>query len=141
QNARMRPDSVEFAVLELATARLVGFGGLFDIGRNMAANLFVGIGESDCRGRGYGTEATCLICEYGFFFPSLHTIKVEGNRYNRAAIRMYQRGGFKPAGRLRGVILLDGCRYDQILMDAVRDEFPIRYVESFRGLTAGGDWK
>src|SRR3977135_2213660 len=29
QNSRMRPDSVEFSVLELSTGRLVGFGGLF----------------------------------------------------------------------------------------------------------------
>src|SRR5215467_13962262 len=45
KNARMRSDSVEFAVVLLATGELVGFGGLFDISRALTASLFVGIGE------------------------------------------------------------------------------------------------
>src|SRR5215475_5073929 len=47
KNARMRSDSVEFAVLLLSTGQLIGFGGLFDISRAMTATLFVGIGERD----------------------------------------------------------------------------------------------
>src|SRR5262249_21475442 len=58
KNARMRPDSVEFAVILLSTGELVGFGGLFDISRAMAATLFVGIGERDLWNKGLGTEAT-----------------------------------------------------------------------------------
>jgi RimJ/RimL family protein N-acetyltransferase len=76
KNARMRPDSVEFAVLLLSTGQLIGFGGLFDISRAMIATLFVGIGEREHWGQGLGTEATRLICEYSFFFRSLHSIKV-----------------------------------------------------------------
>ena len=68
QNSRVKPDSAEFAVLELSTRRLVGFGGLFDITRALVGTMFVGIGEAALRGRGYGTEASRLICEYGFSF-------------------------------------------------------------------------
>jgi len=130
----MRTDSVEFAVLLLATGQLIGFGGLFDISRAMTATLFVGIGERDHWGQGLGTEATRLICEYGFFFRSLYSIKVEVNGYNRRAIRVYERLGFKPVGRLRGAIVMNGSRYDQIIMDLLRHELTLEHVARFQGL-------
>ena len=102
RNSRFRPDGAEFAVIELASNRLVGFGGLFDITRAQVATLFVGIGEATARKKGFGTEATRLICEYGFFFRNLYSIKVEVHAYNRPARRLYERLGFKTVGRLRG---------------------------------------
>jgi RimJ/RimL family protein N-acetyltransferase len=131
KNARMRPDSVEFAVIELATGRLVGFGGLFDISRALTATLFVGIGARDLWSKGFGTEATRLICEYGFFFRNLYSIKVEVNGYNRRAIRVYERLGFKPAGRIRGAIVLNDRRYDQVIMDLLRNELDFEHVAGF----------
>jgi RimJ/RimL family protein N-acetyltransferase len=137
KNARMRPDSVELAVILLATGRLVGFGGLFDISRAMTASLFVGIGDRDLWGKGLGTEATRLICEYGFFFRNLYSVKVEVNGYNRRAIRVYQRLGFKLIGRVRGAIVLNGNRYDQVLMDLLRQELELEHVARFENLDRG----
>jgi RimJ/RimL family protein N-acetyltransferase len=134
RNARMRQDSVEFAVVLLATGQLVGFGGLFNISRALTATLFVGIGERDLQNKGLGTEATRLLCEYGFFFRNLYSIKVEVNGYNRRAIRVYERLGFKPVGRLRGVILINGNRHDQVIMDLVRGELDMRHVARFGSL-------
>ena len=134
KNARMRPDSVEFAVILLSTGQLIGFGGLFDISRALSATLFVGIGERQLWNRRYGTEATRLICEYGFFFRNLHSIKVEVNGYNRRALRLYERLGFRLVGRLRGAILLNGSRYDQVIMDLLRDELELRHVLAFADL-------
>jgi RimJ/RimL family protein N-acetyltransferase len=134
KNSRMRPDSVEFAVILLSSGQLVGFGGLFDISRAMTATLFVGIGERDQWNKGIGTEATRLICEYGFFFRNLYSIKVEVNGYNRRALRVYERLGFKLVGRNRGAIMLNGRRYDQVLMDLLRDEFKLEHVARFGNL-------
>jgi RimJ/RimL family protein N-acetyltransferase len=134
KNARMRSDSVEFAVLLLSTGQLIGFGGLFDISRAMTATLFVGIGEREHWGHGYGTEATRLICEYGFFFRNLHSIKAEVNGYNGRAIRVYERLGFKLVGRLRDVIVMNGKRYDQVIMDLLRHELALEHVTRFQSL-------
>ena len=131
RNSRMRADSVEFAVILLSTGQLVGFGGLFDISRAMTAALFVGIGERDLWSKGLGTEATRLICEYGFFFRNLYSIKVEVNGYNHRAIRVYQRLGFNLIGRARGAIVLNGNRYDQVLMDLLRQELKLEHVARF----------
>jgi Acetyltransferase (GNAT) domain len=109
RNSRVRPDSVEFAVILLSTGGLIGFGGLFDITRAMTATLFADIGERDLWRRGYGTEATRLICEYGFFFRSLHNIRVEVNGYNQRAIRLYERLGFRLLGRVREALLFNGA--------------------------------
>jgi RimJ/RimL family protein N-acetyltransferase len=134
KNARMRADSVEFAVLLLSTGQLIGFGGLFDMSRAMTATLFVGIGEREHWGKGLGTEATRLVCEYGFFFRSLHSIKVEVNGYNRRAIRVYGRLGFKLVGRLRDAIVMNGNRYDQVIMDLLRHELTLEHVARFQDL-------
>jgi len=134
KNSRMRPDSVELAVILLSTGQLIGFGGLFDISRAMTATLFVGIGERGLRSKGFGTEATRLICEYGFFFRSLYSIKVEVNGYNRRAIRVYERLGFKLIGRARGAVMLNGSRHDQVLMDLLRQELKLEHVARFENL-------
>jgi RimJ/RimL family protein N-acetyltransferase len=139
QNSRIKPDSVEFAVVELSTGRLVGFGGLFDITRALVATMFVGIGEAALRGKGYGTEASRLICEYGFFFRNLHSIKVEVHEYNGAARRAYERLGFTTVGRLRGANLLNNRRYDEIIMDLLRSEFALKHVARFQGLESGSN--
>jgi len=134
KNARMRANSVEFAVLLLSTGQLIGFGGLFDISQEMTATLFVGIGEREHWGKGLGAEATRLICEYGFFFRSLHSIKVEVNGYNRRAIGVYERLGFKLVGRLRDAIVMNGNRYDQVIMDLLRSELILEHVARFQNL-------
>jgi RimJ/RimL family protein N-acetyltransferase len=134
KHARPRADNVEFAVVLLSNGQLAGFGGLSDISRALAATLFVGIGERGLWGKGLGTEATRLICEYGFFFRNLYSIRVEVNGYNQRAIRLYERLGFKAAGCLRGVVMLNGKRYDQIIMDLVREEFALEHVKRFKQL-------
>jgi RimJ/RimL family protein N-acetyltransferase len=137
KHARMRDDSVEFAVLLLSTGQLFGFGGLYDILRVMTATLFVGIGEREHWGKGLGTEATRLICEYGFFFRNLHSIKVEVNGYNRRAIRVYERLGFKLVGRLRDAVVMNGIRYDRVIMDLLRHELTLEHVARFQNLDNG----
>jgi RimJ/RimL family protein N-acetyltransferase len=139
QNSRIKPDSAEFAVVELGTGQLVGFGGLFDITRALVATMFVGIGETALQRKGYGTEAGRLICEYGFFFRNLHSIKVEVHEYNGPARRVYERLGFKTVGRLRGANLLNNRRYDEIIMDLLRSEFELKHVASFQGLERAGN--
>ena len=134
KNARMRSDSAEFAIVLLSNRQLIGLGGLFDISRASTASLFVGIGERDQWSKGLGTEATRLICEYGFFFRDLHSIKVEVNGYNRRAIHVYERLGFKLVGRLREQIEMNGRRYDQVIMDLLRDELTLQHTARFASL-------
>jgi RimJ/RimL family protein N-acetyltransferase len=114
--------AVEFALMATASRELVGFGGLFDMTRGVAAELFMGISPAHWR-KGYGTECVRLITTYGFSYLSLNCIHLSVHSYNTGAIQCYEKAGFKQAGRLRGVLWLDGFRYDEILMDQIRNEF------------------
>jgi Acetyltransferase (GNAT) domain len=96
-------------------------------------------GRSRRDGRATGTEATRLICEYGFFFfRNLRSIKVEVHEYNRAAQRVYERIGFKLVGRLRGASLLNNRRYDEIVMDLLHSELMQSHVGRFEALEREG---
>ena len=106
----------------------------------MTGTLFVGIGERSHRGKGLGTEATRLICEYGFFFRSLHNIEVEVNGYNDPAIHTYERVGFKLVGRVREIIVMNGNRYDQVIIDLLRREFNLEHVARFQALVSASGY-
>ncbi|MFZ1470309.1 MAG: GNAT family protein [Paracoccaceae bacterium] len=134
RNSRITDSSAEFSIIALDSGQLVGFGGLFDITHAMTATMFVGIGDPARRKKGFGTEASRLICEYGFFFRSLHSIKVEVHAYNAEARRLYERLGFKIVGRLRGVNLLKSRRYDEVIMDLLHCELELRHVGRFQSL-------
>jgi RimJ/RimL family protein N-acetyltransferase len=122
RGGRPRSDSVEFAVIGLESSELVGFGGLFDMSRAATASMFVGIAPERW-GEGIGTEATRLLCCYGFFYLNLYAIRLQVHSYNARGVRAYEKAGFKAVGKLRGYVLLDNKRYDEILMDITRDEF------------------
>lgn len=134
RNARIGRGSAEVAVIECGTGRLVGFGGLFDITPALTATLFMGIGDALDRGKGWGAEAARLICEYGFFFRSLYSIKAEVHAYNRPALRTFESLGFRRVGRLRGANLLNGCRHDEVILDLLRDEFQPQHLGRFEAL-------
>ena len=55
------------------------------------------------------------------------------NGYNQRAIRLYERLGFRLVGRVRGALMLNGSRYDQIIMDLLRTEFELKHLDRFQG--------
>jgi hypothetical protein len=40
-------------------------------------------------------------------------------------------------GRVGGALLLNGDRYDQVIMDLLRTEFELKHVTRFQGLAQG----
>lgn len=76
------------------------------------------------RGRGLATEATLLTLDYGFHVSALRMIWLKVLEPNASGIRAYTAAGFKPAGRLRqaGYWLGDLC--DELIMDALRGDYP-----------------
>jgi len=91
--------------------------------RRKLAQLGIAIGDKTAWGKGYGSEAVRLICDYGFTFLELHTIYLWHFGFNERGHRAYLKAGFKVAGRLRGGDVFDGKRYDDILMDITREDF------------------
>ncbi len=113
-----------FTIYEKASTRPIGTTSLVAIDhRNGTAEFGILIGESDCRGKGYGTEAATLMLDYAFTALGLRNVLLRVMSFNLAGLRAYQKTGFKEIGRWREAHLMNGRRYDVVLMDCVASEF------------------
>jgi len=119
-----RPDRCEFLIRALADDRPIGFVNLARInGAHRDAWVGIGIGDRACWGRGYGTDAMCVILRYAFTELNLHRVTLGVFDYNPRAIRSYEKAGFKLEGRLRGEMSRQGNRHDILIMGILRSEW------------------
>ncbi len=115
---------VQFTIYERATMRPIGNGGLKGIDHAHGTATFgILIGEKDCWGKGYGTEATRLVLDYAFTVLGLHNVLLTVFSFNERGIRAYRRAGFKEIGRRRQARRLAGQAYDVVYMDCLAAEF------------------
>ena len=128
--------AVDFVIYEYTTMRLIGITGLRYINfihRNAEFSIY--IGERDCWGKGYGTETTILVLDYGFTILGLHNIILRTYGYNERAIRAYTRASFREMGRWREAARVGDRRYDIVYMDCLSTEFssPLKRIIEFPG--------
>ena len=83
--------------------------------KNRVAELGIMIG-TPYRGRGYGSEAMELLCDFCFREMNLHKLKVSVFAFNEAAIRCYEKNGFVRVGVCRQEIFRDGQYQDVVLL-------------------------
>lgn len=123
-NSARDKDDKHFAIIVREGQRLIGNVSLMDIKHlHGTAVLGIAIGDKTTWNQGYGTEAVRLMCDYGFTFLSLYNISLWFLSLNARGQRAYEKAGFTLAGRLRGAEILNGRRYDRVLMDITRDDF------------------
>lgn len=119
-----RDRDVLFTIYDLSTRRPIGSSGLHNIDhQNRTAEFGILIGERECWGKGYGTEATRLMLDYGFTLLGLHNIMLYVMSYNERAVRAYTRAGFRLLGRRRESQRVGDKAYDVLLMDCLSTEF------------------
>lgn len=115
---------IGFAIYELATLRPIGHANVRDIGSvHRTAEFGILIGEKDCRGKGYGTEATQLVLDFAFSALGVHNVWLDTLSLNPAAIAAYRRAGFREIGRRREAYRIGDRVYDVVLMDCLATEF------------------
>jgi len=122
---RTIPDlhQAHFTVYDLTDLTPVGNTLLVRIDHHQGTAEF-GILIGERRGQGLGTEATRLTLDWGFTVLGLHNILLTTFSLNTAALRAYEKAGFREIGRRRGAVVTLGHRFDHILMDAVADSSP-----------------
>jgi RimJ/RimL family protein N-acetyltransferase len=91
------PERVVFALRHRETDMLIGDARLTPVGRGRA-KFSIMIGAGDYRGRGIGTEATAMVCRYGFEQLGLREIVLEVDPRNEPAVRAYRNVGFEHDG-------------------------------------------
>ncbi len=112
-----------FAIYERATMRPIGVTNLSGVDmRNRTAEFVIFIGEQAARGKGYGTETARLMLDYAFTALGLHNVMLAVYAYNPAAIRAYEKAGFRECGRRRESVWMGGRLWDTIFMECLAGE-------------------
>lgn len=113
-----------FAIKMVQDNSIIGIAGFDDIIlENKVATLFIGIGDSTSRGKGYGKESMDLLLNYGFNDMKLHRIQLNVLEFNIPAIKLYEKSGFKKEGVFREFVLRDNKRYDLFLYGLLKREW------------------
>ena len=114
---------VQFIIHDKEHGRDVGSVYLRDINPlHESAEFGIFIGEDEARGRGIGSNAATLICDYGFDALKLHRISLRLLGNNSAARRSYEKVGFKHEGTFTDMVKLDGKFTDIEFMAIVKKE-------------------
>lgn len=117
-------DITYFAIYEKESMRPIGGVNLHNYNaQHRRAELGIMIGEKDLRGKGYGTEAVQLMCDYGFNAMGLNSIMLLTTGFNIAGQRAYEKAGFKEIGRRREARWFAGKYWDDIYFDILASEF------------------
>jgi diamine N-acetyltransferase len=86
-------------------------------------DLSIIIGEKDARGKGYGSEATELLLDYAFGYLNFHRVAVGVVGFNDAALRFYEKIGFRKEGIQRDGYYCNHAYHDFVMMSILEDEF------------------
>lgn len=127
------------AVIE-ADGRPVGLIGLLSVDqKNKKAEYYVTIGEGDYLGRGIAYRASKLLLEYAFTELGLERVYLYTEVDNAAAVRSYERIGFKREGVLKNDLFSKGRFVDRYLYAITKRDFchqtdtPIHMLEQISG--------
>ncbi len=102
----------------------IGVAGLHGMGLpNRNATFGIAIGEKAYWDKGYGTEATRLMLNYGFGTLNLHRITLWVFDFNARGLHIYQKLGFVEEGRKREAVFRGGKYQDEILMGILENEW------------------
>jgi RimJ/RimL family protein N-acetyltransferase len=116
-----------FVICLRVDGRPIGTVGLHGIDHlNGSAEFGIAIGERAEWGKGYGTEATLAICDFGFGELRLERIGLSVYAGNERGRRTYEKVGFVHEGTLRRAHFARGEHHDVHVMSLLRDEWLAR---------------
>lgn len=95
---------------------------------NLSCNLRIALIGPRAYGRGYGTEAIRLTLDHVFRTTALHRVGLEVYAFNERAVHVYRKIGFVQEGVCRDVLLLDGERYDSVIMSILAPDWTVREI-------------
>ncbi|WP_209477614.1 GNAT family N-acetyltransferase [Thermococcus stetteri] len=112
-----------FAVVENGSGKLVGVAGFNWVNYQARwGEIFYYLATEE-RGKGYGTEVVALLVNYAFNHLNLHKVWAKVHADNGASIRVLEKNGFAPAGRLKDHVWSDGKYIDELLYELIREEW------------------
>jgi [ribosomal protein S5]-alanine N-acetyltransferase len=128
EQVAISPNNVMLAIIDKVSDQHIGNIKLGPINWvHRKATLGILIGENSFWGKGIASEATHLMIEYGFFRLNLRKIDLGVYAEHKAAIRVYEKIGFKIEGCFREDLFHEGQYKDRIWMGLLRSDFDPLY--------------
>lgn len=116
-------ESAEFAI-ETRDGRHIGGCSLRAFNHTAhSAEFAIVIGESEYRGKGYGSEVTRMMVQMAFEEFNLNRVWLQVSAANPVAIKAYENAGFVREGLLRQYGYVAGAYYDALIMAILRSDY------------------
>jgi RimJ/RimL family protein N-acetyltransferase len=122
QSTANNQKDIYFSILQ-KNERLIGNCGIRIDWKNRVGNVGIVIGEKDCWGKGFGTEAMNLMVTYCFKTLNFNRVELEVFSNNPRAQACYKKVGFKDEGKRRSAHFSSGNYIDAIIMGLLREEW------------------
>ena len=118
-----------FAIKLQDTNQVIGHCELagIDLKHRTATFCRLLIGEKTLRGKGFGHDAIIEAIKYGFEELGLHRIELNVFDFNKGAIALYKKIGFKEEGLLRDTCKVGNEYWSSIKMSILESEYKSLY--------------
>lgn len=101
----------------------IGTAGIHHVDwKNRTGMVGIVVGDERNRGRGLGTDAMRVLVRYAQQELGLHRVELEVYPFNLAAIKSYQKLGFRHDGTRRGATFREGRFHDVLVMGVLPGE-------------------
>jgi len=119
-----------FAIEDKETKEFLGTCGIDSIWQiNRSAEIGIAIHNPENHNKGYGTDATICLLRVGFLVLNFHRLELWVMEYNKRAIHVYKKIGFKEIGVKREAHFLQGNYHDIYILDILAAEFRELYPD------------
>lgn len=111
-------------MIETSDGRVIGECGLLRMFPEWrTTDMSIVIGEKDARGQGCGGEVGRLLLDLAFSYMGFHRVAIGVVGFNTAALRFWERLGFKREGVQRDGYLHEGAFSSFVMMSILEDEW------------------
>jgi len=118
-----KADYYRWAIILKDTGECIGQIAYFLVdSKNHFAEIEYCIGRC-FQNKGYATEATKAVIQYGFDKINLHKVQICHNSINPSSRKVIEKCGFVYEGALRDFFYMDGKYVDRLYYSILKDEF------------------
>jgi RimJ/RimL family protein N-acetyltransferase len=124
-NLHKSKNTVALGIVERKRKKLIGSIGLHGINwEQRTATTGTVLGEKDCWGKGYGTEAKMLLLDLAFNALDLYGVLSHVLAYNERSLAYGKKCGYEEVGRLpHWVRRHNGQRCDEVLLIVTQEKW------------------
>jgi RimJ/RimL family protein N-acetyltransferase len=119
-----QPSWMLFNIIPLGEQKTIGTVGFRDIDQlNGSAELTILLDDRHILGKGFGTDAVNVLCDFGFGELRLERVMLRVFDYNTRAIRSYEKSGFRTDALTRKSRFHRGVHHDVLVMSIIREDW------------------